>query len=526
MIPPSPTTLPPDRQARYLDRLARIRSHHRLVPLSTSSKPLATEISQGRSIIRPKPRRVNVSSDVVIEDQGSVTGKASINYYWASPVSEPTIAVADYGMMATGNWYAARSTDNGATFELVDPYAAFGDDAVGGGFCCDQVTLFEPQRDLVLWFMQGNKGSTGNNSIKLLVARGEQAFRAGEWTTYTYDSRTLLGQDGLWLDFPDMAVSGGRLYLTLNIFNAADGDLYTGTAVMRLSLDDLAEGREATLQLYNYRVGSLRLTQGQSLNRIYFAGHGDTGELIVRSWSDDEEAPSGEHRVAVERWLTIAETDTSGAEGPNRHPWIDRCDSRITAGWATNEEIGFAWTVGRDNRFEKPHVRVAIISRAAIDEPGEPFLPLRPAHEPHVWSNNVAIAYPATGINDLGDLGLSVAFGGPRDHPSHAVGFLKRGAQPSDWSWQLKVTRAGLNGPTQLVNERWEKIGVWGDYFSVRAHPTNPRAWVALGYTLQNRGNEALKAVAEYTIFSARGALPGGPAAESAAPQIEGRSQQ
>ena len=505
-IEPAATTRPEGRRARYLERVGRIRDHHLSTELRESSKPVTSRISQERSIIKPKPRRVNLSKDVVIEDQGSVTGTANIDYYWASPISEPTIAVAEYGTMATGNWYAARSLTNGKKFELVDPYKAFGTDTVGGGFCCDQVTIYDKKRQLMIWFMQGKKGTTGNNTVKFLVSRGKEAFEAGQWREFAYDTRSMFGEEGIWLDFPDLAVTNGFLYATLNAFNAHD--IYQFTAVMRLPLDALAAGSNVELKVVNYDVFSLRLTQGNNLDRIYFAGHADTGELTVFSWADNEDAPSPTHRIAVERWYQVRHSDTGNAEGPNRHPWIgDRCDSRVTAGWVTETEIGFAWTAARDNRFFRPQVRVAIIPRSAIDAAGEPSVPITPTYEPHIWSHNVGIAYPAAGVNGLGQVGLSIAFAGPRNHPSHAVGFLSRVGPPSDWSWQLKVARAGLSGPKKIIDEKWVKFGIWGDYFSVRPHPVNPRAWVTLGYTLQNEDrDEALKAVAEYTIFSARGA--------------------
>lgn len=499
-------TRPEGRRERYLKRVGRIRDHHLSTELRESSKPLASRIVQDRSIIKPKPRRVNISKDVVIEDQGSVTGTAGIDYYWASPISEPTIAVAEYGMMATGNWYAARSFNNGKKFEFVDPYKAFGTDTIGSGFCCDQITIYDKKRQLMIWFMQGSTGATGNNTIKFLVSRGKDAFEAGQWREYAYDTKSIFSQEGIWLDYPDIALTNGFLYVTLNAFDS--DDIYKFTAVMRLPLDALADGSNVELKLLNYDVFSLRLTQGNNLDRIYFAGHADTGELSVFSWADNEETPSPVHTVAVERWYQVRHSDTGNAEGPNRHPWIaDRCDSRVTAGGVTDTEIGFAWTAARDNRFFRPQVRVAIIPRSAIDAAGEPPAPIATAYEPHIWSQNVGIAYPTAGVNGLGQVGLSIAFAGPRNHPSHAIGFLSRIGQPSDWSWQLKVARAGLSGPKKIIDEKWVKFGIWGDYFSVRPHPVYPRAWVTVGYTLQNGDkDEALKAVAEFTVFSARGA--------------------
>lgn len=504
IIAPAPSTRPQGYRERYLKKVAKIREHQLTANLRESTKSFTSEIVQTRSYIKPKPRRVSVSKDVIIENMGSVTGTAGIDYLHASPISEPTIAVAEYGMMATGNWYAARSLD-GKNFEYVNPYSSFGSDPEGPGFCCDQVTIYDKNRQLMIWFMQGGKSAAGTNSVKFLAAKGREAFEAGQWHQYAFAAPALLGETGLWLDYPDLALSKRYLYATINVFNAQDN--YQYTAVLRLPLDAMAEDASVTVQLFKFDVFSLRMTQGNNLDRMYFAGHSDTGELAVFTWVDNDDAPSGEHRVAVERWDQVRYSDTGNAEGPKRHPWIaNRCDSRITAGWATDTEIGFAWTAARDNRYFRPHVRVAIIGRSEIDAAGESSSAINAAHEPHIWSNNVGIAYPSAGVNGLGQVGLSIAFAGPRDHPSHAVGYLKRKGAPADWSWQLQVARAGRSGPKKYIQESdtWEVTGIWGDYFSVRPHPTNPRSWVTLGYTIQSQGDETLKAVSEFVAFRAK----------------------
>jgi hypothetical protein len=64
-------------------------------------------------------------------------------------VAEPAIALGDSVIWMTGNWFAARSTDHGATWQYVDPYADF------PTFTSDQDAVFDPHRHLFVWYRQG-----------------------------------------------------------------------------------------------------------------------------------------------------------------------------------------------------------------------------------------------------------------------------------------------------------------------------------------------------------------------------------
>ncbi len=71
----------------------------------------------------------------------------------AADVDEPSTASNGNAIFYTGNWYAALSTDGGATFQFVDPFNAF-PDPPGMGFCCDQVVQYIPRIDTFIWLLQ------------------------------------------------------------------------------------------------------------------------------------------------------------------------------------------------------------------------------------------------------------------------------------------------------------------------------------------------------------------------------------
>ena len=87
-------------------------------------------------------------------------------------VCEPTAASSGADLLVTGNWFASRSSDAGQSWQFVDPETMF--PASMGGFCCDQVALYEPSRDLWIWLLQYRTDATGTN---LFHVRGHRHRR-------------------------------------------------------------------------------------------------------------------------------------------------------------------------------------------------------------------------------------------------------------------------------------------------------------------------------------------------------------
>jgi hypothetical protein len=63
-----------------------------------------------------------------------------------STINEPTTATSGNNVYMTGNWFASRSTNAAAGWTLVDPFTAL--PSAAGGFCCDQIILYEPERGM------------------------------------------------------------------------------------------------------------------------------------------------------------------------------------------------------------------------------------------------------------------------------------------------------------------------------------------------------------------------------------------
>ena len=121
-------------------------------------------------------------------------------------------------MLVTGNWYASRSLDNGATWDYISPYNAL--PSASGGFCCDQLTLYDPSRDLTFWFLQYVKEDE-SNTVRVAVKRGP-TLGNNVWHWWDFTPESVGGWVNEWLDYPDMALSNDFLYLTSNSFSTHD----------------------------------------------------------------------------------------------------------------------------------------------------------------------------------------------------------------------------------------------------------------------------------------------------------------
>jgi hypothetical protein len=92
-----------------------------------------------------------------------------------STVGEPAVAASGPQVYMTGNWYATRSVDSGATWTHVDPFNSL--PSAAGGFCCDQLMVHNRRRELWIWILQYIR-SNGTNVFRIAATRNPN-FNAG-----------------------------------------------------------------------------------------------------------------------------------------------------------------------------------------------------------------------------------------------------------------------------------------------------------------------------------------------------------
>ena len=371
-----------------------------------------------------------------------------------STVGEPSLANNGQQIFMTGNWYATRSLDNGASWDFVSPFNFL--PPVDGGFCCDQTVIYDPSRDLTCWLLQYIQDNN-TNTLRVAVKQGA-TLGNNDWYWWDFRPETVNSQwTNQWFDYNHAALSNNYLYVASNVFSTTT-DQWTRSVVLRLPLDSLAN---QTALNYNYFEStsnfSLRCTLGAK-EVMYFGSHNTNSKIRVFSWSEIDNRVS-QRDVDISPWNEGNYT----APGPDSRNWLTRTDSRITGAWVANGAIGFMWSVNRlDGSRPFPYVRVVRLneqSKSVIDEPD-------------IWNPNYAFAYPDACPNDRGHLGITLFRGGGNEYPSHIVGLWDDLAN----SWNLAVARQGTHGPGD---------GKWGDYLTCRRHSPDGLTWVAAGYTLQ-----------------------------------------
>lgn len=407
------------------------------------------------------PRDIVISANLTLND--TATSGAT------SQVDEPSVASNGSRLFVTGNWYASRSTNGGASWDYVNPYTTT--PAAAGGFCCDQLTLFDPARDIWIWIKQYLKTSTGTNVFRIAISR-DANFAAGSW--YWWDIapaqlNSAFGND--WFDYPDAAISQGNLFVTFNMFN--NSDQWQRASIMRFPLDQLAAGGNLSFSHWSTTSnGSLRLTQqGAPSPNMYFVSHNSSSQVRLFSWPDNSNNISN-WDIGVNSW-----NGNISSIAPNGVDWLSRCDSRITAASMGNGRITFMWTAGAGSNRPNAYVRAVRVlesNKSVINQPD-------------IWSNLGAWAYPACSYNSGNTLGFAAFFGGGGRNPGHIIGAY----DAANNAWANRYSRLGSNSPN---------AGRWGDYINVRPDQPNTKGWIASGFTQEGgeTGNDILPRVVRY----------------------------
>jgi hypothetical protein len=438
------------------------------------------------ALFRSAPEAIGSNLAIVTKTALTAPGASDT----AASVGEPSTAINDQIVLYTGNWYAAVSTDAGKTFSFIDPATAFQSfDPPGSSFCCDQVVNYIPTIDTFVWLLQYGP-DTGNNIQRLAFARTADVA-AKRWKLFDITTDAI-GAKGAFMDFPDLAVGEGALYVTTNVFSGNN----VGSAVVRIPFSGIASGQIVARPFLDFEFNSFRVAQTCRAT-AYFAAHKDTATLAVFSWPEAEDAPQ-QNLIGVSNW--IGENGYT-SDLPDGRTWLDRCDPRITGATLAGKEAWFAWNVDKGSNG-RPHAFVQI---ARIDTSDFTLI-----ENINIFDNQSATAYCGMGTNSDNEVGITYMLGGGSKPLTHMAGIMTNERK------NIEVA-VSARGP---LDPRTGK-GEWGDYLTVRRAQPQQKLFAVAGYTMDGPGDGSDRdATPRFVLFGRASAVAGGAAPE--APPVTG----
>ena len=390
---------------------------------------------------------------------------------YTSNVNEPSLGNRGETVFYTGNWYAAVSFDGGRTWNFINPYQDMPD------FCCDQDTIYDPTRDIFIWYRQGVHNATGENRFMLGVSRD-----GINWCMWSIPSTKWVWGRGSWFDYPHIALSNNYLWIATNMFDV--NDHWVRCVLMRMGLDDLADcGGLSIGYVYSTIHSSFTPVQG-ARDVMYFGAHHSNSEIRIYKWPEFQDGTG--YTITIDPWKPTYRGDAH-CPAPDGGDACQRFDHRILSGWIAKgwgEErvIGFFWNVGEGDGFPYPYVNSAIFRESDLTYLGRPY----------IWNSSFALIYAAASPNSNGDLGISLFLAGGGYYPASIIGIYDEKTGRTPPGWELYAVRWGTNGPED---------NKWGDYVRTRQYSGRGMSWIASSYTLQGCGSRRC-VQPQYIIFS------------------------
>ena len=488
----TPFATPEANRAYVRTKMANLQRLNRLQPNKTPPKDGPVAPIKAAAVVAPVAQLALGAAPLITESK-PLKSRATRNI--TGEVCEPSVAVSRRGeILYSGNWFAAFTRSGADTLDYKNPARTFPESSnvlhanAECPFCCDQVVLYDPTNDMMIWFLQYAADSKAN-FIRVAVSSGDN-IAAQKWAYFDFSPKSVGNWDNEWFDFPDMALSKKNLYITSNTFSTRGTQPFTRAVVLRLPLEALknasVSATPVTIPNNEQKVYSrtdaagFRPTQGiPGTSTVYFGNHRFAAygtQLEVMAWSDSGSQPTAPRSVTVQQWSDPRSNEDYRSICKDGHAWLNRADSRITAAWATSDRVGFAWTAPRRGGYTQPHVRVALLS---VNAAGEPQI----ADEPHLWNREFAVAYPSAAVNPDGEVGLAVCTGGGSErepnaatarNPGLSVGVLVPG---TSITWKMVPVNVGDTiGPAS---------GLWGDYAGVRPdYSGTGKGFVTTGFAM------------------------------------------
>jgi hypothetical protein len=433
-------------------------------PPAPKDPPMAAPVA-GRAAA---PTDVTTLRDNVLPAGGQFSG-----------VGEPSTDANGRFVFQTGNWYAARSADNGATWTYLNPFTIF-----GAGFCCDQVTVLDTSHNRQFWLLQYNDGH--------LVLANSPGNDLASWCFYGV-TPGLFGLPATDVfDFNKIAVDANNVFFSTNVY-ATNG--FAGALVARWPIDAMSTCAGFGFNfVFRSTDFSVTFVQGTG-DTMYWGTNWPTNAALgstfrVFSWVDSSGSFSSFDRSLDAYTFLFSNTGTCGSADAVVTNWCQFTDSRMTgsgyvaipstaqnnsAGSHNNDAIvGFAFNARQDAGHPFPFIRRVYFRASDMAYLGFS----------ENWGTFGAFLYPDLAPNARGHVGEVWAWGGGTGTTHYFPGFgysIDDDIAPNQpWTYVYQGFGAG-NACVDPANSNFSR---WGDYLTVRAWNPSRDVWIGSAYLL------------------------------------------
>lgn len=420
------------------------------------------------SIMADPPGTLNLFRNTIVPFSGIAGGSGFV-----SNTQEPSIDANGKYIFHTGNWYATRSVNNGATWQSLNPFTQFGGSPQN--FCCDQVAIYDPARNLQFWLLMGveDPGTTGNH-LQLAVSAGNDLV---SWCAYDIEPSWFGEPSTTFLDYNDMALTNNFLWIANNPFPAAGGNK---TGMLRIPLDALAACIGFT---YNFLTVSdwfnFKPVQGAT-DTMYWgsvtplSGFPVGTSFRVYMWPDATLVINTFDRVIP---AFVYQTrnggqacQSTGASAGLVNNWCNYADSRTLGGYVKRGEIGFSFNARQDGSHPFPYTRLVKFAEGTKNYLGSNDF----------YATNFGIEFMSWAPNRRGNLGGTFAFGGGTATPFYpGTGMVVIDDFGTTFKYINGISNACANNG---ITARW------GDYLTTRPYHPADLVWIATAMRNVNGG--------------------------------------
>ncbi len=374
-------------------------------------------------------------------------------------------------VFATGNWWAARSSNGGIAWTALDPFT--GPFPAHSPFCCDQLINYDPARNVWLWERMGVGGTDpgGNFENVFVISVGSDAFASTSCHYVIEPTDTNAGWTDQWWDYSHTQLTEDFYYMSWNMFD--EFDVWTRSVMLQIPLDELAS---CSVINYSYIQNTGWFTfvpVSGSDSRMYFASNWPStppqnSKIRVWRWDEINGGVSALTRNLTPWTLTGKGSAVCGLPAKN---WGARTDQRLLTGTRFEYQdqvhrgrdvVAWWWNVAQGGGFPEAYIDAAAFYVDDMSQvPGNQGRPL-------VWNSSQCILYPSAVANTRGDHALIFHYeAGSFDFP-YIGATIADDIVPDPPGYTFYQVRRSTRNPSDSV---------WGDYNTLRVSNPSGLVW-------------------------------------------------